>query len=536
MWKLLAIVACRGLICHPGHMQDAGKSIHGRWKSRILAQGAFLFVATALQADITLPTQAPPQADPQRAPVLRGNQITILLRGHNGGGGSLTFRIVQRPEHGKLSPVHLLGDDRAEIVYENDGAEAESDHFRYVVKANDGRISSPAEVRILVQDVPARMAVPARIEFGEIEAGESQSRVLGITNEGGGVLEGRVSVSAPWQLSAAAYRVGPGRTENISVRFEPDEGRHFVGQITLTAANGIETIVQLTGAAVSPVQADPNHLEILGSNNNDAVRSGSVSLTNQTGRVVTLRLEASSNIQSVSEITLAPHERKKVSIAVRPEWSAALHEDIAFVASGFRVRLPVDAPAPAIPPVVTNAKAPSELPSTPQAAVNVSAATSNQIPSHPAAPHVDASATSGGPRTSNPTFVAVKTKRLDASHWELRWPQPTVLVTRYRIDERFVSLDHAGGLQTSWREIAPVETVALGKEVLAQIEGVEPKSRHLVRVTAFGPSGITLWESPVVALTPAAGSLRFQPPWLILLGITLVAFVLLRWRANRAVV
>ena len=485
-------------------------------------------MAGALHADIILPTQAPPQADPQEGRVWRGKQTTILLRGHSGGGGSLTFRIVHRPEHGNLSPVRLIGDNRAEIVYQNDGAgSVESDRFRYVVKSNDGRISSPAEVRILVEDVPARMVVPARIEFDEIEAGKSESRILAITNDGGGTLEGRLSVSAPWRLSDTAYRVGSARTENISVLFEPDEGRQFVGQITLTAANGIETIVQLTGAAISPVQVEPDHLEISGSNNDDAVRSGSVALTNQTGRVVTLRLEASSNIQSVSELTLAPHERRTVSIAVVPKWAGAFHEDIAFIGSDFRVRLPVDATA--IAPVATNANSTPGPISTVQPAVTVNAVTSNK----PLSSHVDASTASAAPRMSSGTFIAVKVKRVDASHWQLRWPQPTAPVTKYRIDERLVSLDRAGGLQTSWREIVPVETVALGKEVVAQIKGVEPKSRHLLRVTAFAPSGEALWESPVVALTPATASLRFQPPWLVLFGIALVVFVLLRWRANR---
>ena len=161
------------------------------------------------------------------------------------------------PPHRRQSRGNRLRKRRAESI--------DSDRFRYVVKTNDGRISSPAEVRILVEDVPAKIVVPAKIEFDEIEAGESESRLLRIANEGGGILEGRLSVSAPWRLAAAAYRVASGRTENISVRFEPDEGRQFVGQITLTGPNGTETIVQLTGAAISPVQAEPDHLEIVGS-------------------------------------------------------------------------------------------------------------------------------------------------------------------------------------------------------------------------------------------------------------------------------
>ena len=93
----------------------------GQLKRRISAQTALLFLATGLQADITLPVQAPPQADAQAVRVWRGGHTTIPLRGHHGGGGTVTFWIVQRPEHGKLSQLHLTGDNRAAIAYENDG-------------------------------------------------------------------------------------------------------------------------------------------------------------------------------------------------------------------------------------------------------------------------------------------------------------------------------------------------------------------------------------------------------------------------------
>jgi len=55
-------------------------------------------------------------------------------------------------------------------------------------------------VRIFVEKPPARLQVPARIEFDEIMAGESETRQLTITNEGGGVVEGRLTASAPWRL------------------------------------------------------------------------------------------------------------------------------------------------------------------------------------------------------------------------------------------------------------------------------------------------------------------------------------------------
>ena len=77
----------------------------------------------------------------------------------------------------------------------------------------------PAEVRIAVEEVPPEWSFRSKIEFAEIMAGESESRSLGITNEGGGILEGRLTVSAPWRLWSADYRVKSGRTETISMRF-----------------------------------------------------------------------------------------------------------------------------------------------------------------------------------------------------------------------------------------------------------------------------------------------------------------------------
>ena len=114
----------------------------GQLKRRISAHAALLFLVTGLEADITLPTQPPPQADEETARVWRGGQAAIPLRGHH--DGTVTFWIVQRPEHGKLSELRPIGDNRAIITYENDGVESVTrDSFHYAVKTSAGRTSSP---------------------------------------------------------------------------------------------------------------------------------------------------------------------------------------------------------------------------------------------------------------------------------------------------------------------------------------------------------------------------------------------------------
>src|SRR5947207_1457595 len=105
-------------------MQDAGRLMPEQLKGPISALIALLFLATGLRADITLPTRASPQADAETVRVLRGGKTVIPLRGHDGGGGTVTFWIVEVPKHGKLSELHLVGDNRAAITYKNDGAES----------------------------------------------------------------------------------------------------------------------------------------------------------------------------------------------------------------------------------------------------------------------------------------------------------------------------------------------------------------------------------------------------------------------------
>ena len=110
---------------------------------------------------------------------------------------------------------------------------------------------------------------------------------------------------------------------------------------------------------------------------------------------------------------------------------------------------------------------------------------------------------SATPPTANATFVALKVRHV----WMLRAgncvgrSQKSQSQNIASTNALFHSIAQVR-LQTTWREIAPLETVALGNEVAAQIKGLDPKQRHLVRVTAIGPSGAPLWESPVVALTP----------------------------------
>jgi hypothetical protein len=284
------------------------------------------------------------------------------------------------------------------------------------------------------------------------------------------------------------------------------------------------------------VRVEPDHLEIDASNAENDRRVGFVSLTNLTERVLRLKLEAGSYIQSIPEVVLAPHEKKKAPIVVLLQREVPLHEEIAFVAAGFKIRLWVDAAATPVAPMVSSKElvSPERSPTALLSATSVAAPRERVIQSNPTTMQGNGSASSSASPGQSAALVALHAQRADASRWELRWPQPKTPVTKYRVEERLLSLDRAGALQTNWRELTPLETTASGNEVVAQIKGLEPKQLHMLRVTAIGATGATLWESPVVPLAPPPEPSRGARPWLLFFGLTLSIFLFLRWRSKRA--
>ena len=207
--------------------------------NRIAAFTIFLAGGASLRADINSSVLPPPQAETAAARVLRGSEVTVELRGHYGGSSFVRFWIVRPPAHGNLSQLHTLGDNRATILYSNNGDTAATDSFTFIIQAG-GRVSTPAEVRVAIDERPARLRVPERIDFDEIMAGTTEARMLTITNEGGGVLEGHLTVPArgSWRCLIIT---SPRAQLRRRLAFRPNEVKTFVGKITLTGLDGSET-------------------------------------------------------------------------------------------------------------------------------------------------------------------------------------------------------------------------------------------------------------------------------------------------------
>ncbi len=469
------------------------------------------------QADIHLPGAPPPQAEGRSARVLRGGATTIELRGHHGGSGAVLFWIVRSPAHGQLSKPRDLGDNRASVTYLHDGSgSSKTDGFSYLVQGG-GRVSVAAEVRLTIDEPPARLRLSDALDFGEVMAGQNATRPLVLANEGGGLLEGRLSVSSPWVLPTREYHLAAGQASSLPIAFWPNEARDFVGQITVTGAHGEQRTVGLRGSATAPITLAPNPV-LLGPL--ETAQRATVFLTNRTDRTLGLDFQANLQFAPIAPVILEPKAELSITVEVRPDIHGPLRGTIAVRGPGFTLPLRVEA---------TGAQ-----PASPSAMARPTVPARSSIPiptSRPGMKAIVISPPPVPPAAALPESVVTATaKHLGAGRWELTWPQAKE--AHFRIEERLLSLGGDGELRTDWREMTPATISAGTDRVTARLERVQPAELHMLRVTAVGADGTVLWETPLVALPPKPAPECGRTYLLLFLGCGLAVLLFFRWRGR----
>lgn len=93
------------------------------------------------------------------------------------------------------------------------------------------------------------------VDFGEALVGETKDLdAFTVKNVGTGILAGQATVSAPFSIvSASTYRLGPGATQTITIRFGPTKEDVSTATVSFTGAMGAARTVRGTG--VKPVLA-----------------------------------------------------------------------------------------------------------------------------------------------------------------------------------------------------------------------------------------------------------------------------------------
>ena len=187
----------------------------------------FLFLPTLLLAapqKQTVPTVNPTVVYDTTVKVLRGGTCEVPLRAISPQGYDVKFEILSQPRSGSLSSPQRNSKSSVSYFYTHDGKKNSSqDSFRFKCKSGPQKAWGYAKATILVEEPPARFAADvSALDFGAVFLSESRTLPVRIKNAGGGLLQGRLKVGAPWTLGGSADLVlAEGESKKILITFEP---------------------------------------------------------------------------------------------------------------------------------------------------------------------------------------------------------------------------------------------------------------------------------------------------------------------------
>lgn len=183
-----------------------------------------LFLFPSLLSAQTPPSVSPTVVYPTTAKVLRGGTCEVPLRAISPQGFNVKFEIVSQPRAGSLSGPQRNSKSSVSYFYTHNGKKNSSpDSFRIKAKSGPQKAWGYATVTIFVEEPPPRfVADPASLDFGSVFLGESRTLPVRIKNAGGGRLQGRLRVSAPWSFAGPVdITLSEGEVQKILITFEP---------------------------------------------------------------------------------------------------------------------------------------------------------------------------------------------------------------------------------------------------------------------------------------------------------------------------
>jgi len=267
----------------------------------------------------------PPVGTGTNVPVWRGESVPVTLRGFF-RNNPVEYTIDRPPRHGTLSPVRQPDPDRVavstdgSVVYTHDDSEGNtSDEFTFRVRGLRGGLSAPATVRITITDRPPVLTAPTVLEF-TAAAGESMTRLLGLTNTGGGVLQGEVRLSPPFATTGDnSFSLARGQSTNIAIRYAPMTAGDESGENIRPGRNdSAGAQIMLRGSSTAPFEAETADPEFLV---DGATRKTQLTLHSLADgpQTVALATEPSGLVDLPASVQLAPGATLKIPLLIPPE-------------------------------------------------------------------------------------------------------------------------------------------------------------------------------------------------------------------------
>ena len=317
------------------------------------AAAAALFLSASCILAAPKEIRRPPVGETISVEVTRGGRTIITLKAYEGRSNPLAYEIVRErpPEHGRLVEFRQADPNRqgfASIIYEHSDDETSyEDGFAFRARAIGGGVSSPIRVRIRIIDQPPRLAAPSRIDFSAV-AGESDFRVIGLTNTGGAVLEGRLVPEEPFYVEGdGRFRLGRGESVDLSIGFSPKSVDAVRPQKIIPSRADPGGVIVLAAEAKVPFAAEVSPLEV----QPDGSRAGRIVVTNFCSYPLNLSLQLEP--EGVAELLpgrkIAAGGTAEIPVRIGVDKKSGLVEFRARLSDEFyAVELPMQAPA--VPP------------------------------------------------------------------------------------------------------------------------------------------------------------------------------------------
>jgi hypothetical protein len=326
---------------------------HFRWIRLVLLCAITATLGIQSSARPPRPTPPPPVAAPPQPlrisiKVKRDEPVEIPLGIYGNRYQTLEFKIRVRPAAGQLSEPKQVGQESAVVTYTAPADLAISkDQFTYSVRSREG-VSAPSVVQIAIIDEPPVLAGPALVEFGRMMAGEKSVQTIEIANTGGGLAEGTLEASAPWQIEGqSAYRLRAGEKQSVVLSLNTSKSGRLAGELRCTPSAS-ETkagrVIELKADVLSQVSVLTEQLT-LGNGADSAPRSGSIEVVNNTQSPQTLSISAGPRLSLPKSLTLQPQATSRIAVELQANDFGAIEDEILIQSSAETFRLPVRAGA-----------------------------------------------------------------------------------------------------------------------------------------------------------------------------------------------
>jgi hypothetical protein len=287
---------------------------------------------------------APPPPVAKTVTVRPGETVQVPLGIHGSRARQVAFLIRSQPKSGKLSAVQNTGLNSAVVQY-TAGREPGADRFTYAVRTEEG-VSAPVAVAITIMVAPAlppRLIAPEALEFPAVMVGAQSTAVLELSNEGGGMAEGEVSLPEGWRMEGALhYQLGAGKQAKFKLIFAPDRAGDFAGEAILGPVP--RRVVTLRGTAKAPLEIAPAALELTAPKDS-RMRAATLRIENRSTEPRQVILTASPRVMVDRTVTIPAGAGLDVPVLVAAEDPAALEEKLRLESPAWTAEVPLRAAA-----------------------------------------------------------------------------------------------------------------------------------------------------------------------------------------------